>query len=167
MSKQQYSGFHSFMQKIAASQPGSWFFARTEHHLDRITLKLTNGRTTLTSILSGLPVVMLSTTGAKSGLTRTVPLLCIRDSSNPNVLALIASNFGQQHNPAWYYNLKANDHATCTINGQAKEYLAHEVVEEEYDKFWQHAMDMYVGYSGYKLRASNRHIPIMVMIPTD
>ncbi|MHC4230468.1 MAG: nitroreductase/quinone reductase family protein, partial [Planctomycetota bacterium] len=68
------------MQKFASSRFGAWYFSRTQHYFDRGFLKLTNGRVTMTSILSGLPVAMLTTTGAKSGLSRTLPLLCIRDS---------------------------------------------------------------------------------------
>ena len=71
-------------------------------------LKLSRGRMTLTSILTGLPVVVLTTTGAKSGLPRTTPVLCISDANDPTLLAVIASNWGQDHHPAWYYNLNRN-----------------------------------------------------------
>ncbi len=165
MTKQNYSTFHSFMQKIAASRPGAWYFARTLHHFDRVFLKLTNGRTTMTSLLAGLPVVILTTIGAKSGLPRTLPLLCISDEHNPDSFAVIASNYGQRHYPAWYFNLKANARATCSIRGQAGEYIAHEASSEEYERFWQRAMDIYIGYPLYKQRVGKRRIPIMVMTP--
>jgi deazaflavin-dependent oxidoreductase (nitroreductase family) len=163
MAKQQYAPFHTFMQKIGASRPGAWFFARTLHHFDRIVLKLTGGRTTMAGVLAGLPIVDLTVIGAKSGLPRSLPLLCIRDKSNPDSFALIASNYGQRHNPAWYYNLKANPRARCSINGQVEEYIAHEASGKEYEQFWQAAEDTYRGYALYKQRAVNRRIPIMVM----
>jgi len=72
------------------------------HHFDHVAFKLSGGRATLTSALAGLPVVHLTTTGAKSGLPRTLPLLCIRDERNPDTFALVASNWGQTHYPAWY-----------------------------------------------------------------
>ena len=167
MAVQDYSRFQRFIQKIASSRPGAWFFARTLHHFDRIVLKLSGGKTTMTGILAGLPVVYVTATGAKSGLPRTLPLIYIRDSSNPDSFALIASNYGQYHNPAWYYNLKANPRAQCLIEGQSEEYLAHEASGEEYDRYWQAACDTYVGYPLYKQGAAHRRIPIMVMTPAD
>ncbi len=112
MGKRQYSIFHTYIQDYAASPSGAEYLSRNLHHFDRIFLKMTKGRTTLTSILTGLPVVVLTTTGAKSGLPRTTPVFYIRDSNDPTLLAVIASNWGQDHHPAWYYNLKAEPRAT-------------------------------------------------------
>jgi len=153
------------MQKIAASPPGAWFYARTLHHFDRIFLRLFGGRVTMSSLVAGLPLVILTTTGAKSGLPRTTPLLCIRDENNPSTFAVIATNWGQQHYPSWYFNLKANPRATCSISGESREYMAHEANDEEYARFWQYATDTYIGYPLYKQRISGRNIPIMVMTP--
>ena len=163
MAKRQYSAFHFLSQKLASTRLGSWLYARTLHHMDRAFLTLTRGRTTLSSVLAGLPEVMLTTVGAKSGLPRTLPLICIRDEADPQTFALIASNWGQHHNPAWYYNLKAHPQARCTFGGQTGEYVAHEATGEEYEKFWQRAVDAYIGYPLYQQRAGGRHIPIMVM----
>src|SRR5712692_4720625 len=93
------------IRRLAASGPGSWFFARVLHHIDRPVFRLTRGRHTLASLLSGLPVVMLTTTGARSGVLRTVPVLGL---PTPDGLAVIASNYGQERHPSWYYNLRAN-----------------------------------------------------------
>lgn len=131
--------------------------------MDRTLLKLTIKRTTLTSVLSGLPVVVVTTVGAKSGVARTVPLACIRDERDPNSFALVASNWGQDHHPAWYFNLRACPRATCLISGRTGEYVAHEATGEEYERFWQRATDAYIGFPAYRQRAGNRHIPIMVM----
>ncbi|MFQ5422305.1 MAG: nitroreductase family deazaflavin-dependent oxidoreductase [Anaerolineae bacterium] len=163
MARKNYSLFHSSMQKLAASPPGAWFFSRTQHHFDRVILKLTNNKATMTSILAGLPVVILTSTGAKSGLPRKAPLLCIQDDSDPNKIAVIATNWGQSHYPAWYYNLKANPRATGLISGHNGDYSVHEAEGDEYDKFWQLAADTYIGYPLYKKRINNRHIPIMIL----
>ena len=165
MTRKSYSLFHSLMQKIASSRPGAWFTSGTLHHFDHIFLKLTGGRSTMTSLVAGLPVVILTTTGAKSGLPRTLPLLCIRDEQDPTTFALIASNWGQAHYPAWYFNLKAKPHATCSIRDQIGEYMAHEASGEEYERFWQYAGNTYIGYPLYKQRVGKRRIPIMVMTP--
>ena len=102
MKRKRYSSFHVLVQKIGSSRFRAWFYARTLHHFDHVAFKLSGGRANLTSALAGLPVVLLTTTGAKSGLSRTLPLLCIRDERSPSTFALVASNWGQTHYPAWY-----------------------------------------------------------------
>ena len=165
MATKEYSTFERFMQRVASSRAGARFLAPALHRLDRIVLKLSGGKTTMTSILGGLPVVYVTATGANSGLPRSLPLIFIQDRANSDSFALIASNYGQRHNPAWYYNLKANPRAQCAIAGQTEEYIAHEAEGEEYDRYWQAAADTYIGYPLYKQRAAHRRIPIMVMTP--
>jgi deazaflavin-dependent oxidoreductase (nitroreductase family) len=155
------------LQRIGASRPGAWLFSRTLHHFDRAFLSLTGGRTTLAAVLTGLPVVVVITTGAKSGLPRKNPLLCIRDERNTNIFAIVASNWGQRHYPAWYFNLKANPLAVCSTRGKTGEYVAHEAVDDEYARFWDRATQTYLGFPLYKQRAGGRRIPIMVMTPVE
>jgi len=150
---------------MASSSIGSWFFSHTLHHLDRFVYYVSRGRTSMTSLLSGAPLVMVTTTGARSGLTRTLPLLCIREHKTAESFALIASNWGQDHHPAWYFNLRANPRAMCSIGGVAREYVAQEAAGEEYALCWQCAMDTYIGFPTYQKRAGERHIPILVMTP--
>jgi deazaflavin-dependent oxidoreductase (nitroreductase family) len=166
MQPQRYSPFHSAVHAFAASRPGAWFFARTAHHLDRLFSALSGGRTTLGQVLTGLPVLTLTTTGARSGLARTLPLVYIRDAREPGTFALIASNWGQRRYPAWYFNLKAHPQATCTIDGQSAACVAHEASGEEYERFWQYAVQTYRGYPLYRQRIGGRRIPIMVLTPT-
>ena len=97
--------FQRWLRRFAASGPGSWFFARAAHRIDKPVHRLTKGRHTFATLVSRLPVVMLTTTGAKSGKPRSVPVLAMPVDEG---LAVIASNYGQEHNPAWYYNLRAN-----------------------------------------------------------
>ncbi len=167
MVKPRYSAFHMLVQKLASTRPVAWLFAHILHHTDRILLKLTAGRVTVPSALAGLPTAQVTTVGAKSGLARTLPLVFIRDEHDPSTFAIIASNWGQDHNPAWYYNLKACPQATCIIDGKTSQYVAHEAIGEEYEKFWRRASDTYIGYPLYQQRAGGRHIPIMVMTPAN
>ncbi|MBV9001809.1 MAG: hypothetical protein JO304_22310, partial [Solirubrobacterales bacterium] len=55
------------IRRLAASGPGSWLFARLAHRIDRPVYRLTRGRHTFASLVSGLPVVLLTTTGARTG----------------------------------------------------------------------------------------------------
>lgn len=61
---------------------------------------------------------MLTTTGARTGQPRTLPVLGLPDGDR---FVVIASNFGQRHNPAWYHNLRAHPQATVTANGVTHE----------------------------------------------
>jgi deazaflavin-dependent oxidoreductase (nitroreductase family) len=158
---------NSFVQGVASSRLGAWFFSRTLHHLDRLLLRLTGGRTTMTGTLAGLPVVVLTTTGARSGLPRTLPLLCVRDELSPNTFAVVASNWGGRHHPAWYLNLKANPRAVVSVGGQVGEYVAREASGGEYGRLWRLAEDTYAGFRLYKARARERRIPIVIMTPVD
>src|ERR1700739_1891026 len=100
------------MRNFASTKVGVALFRPTAHHLDRLVAKLTGGRTTFTGIAAGIPAVMLTTTGAKSGEPRTLAVFGI---PHPDGLGLIASNWGGEKHPAWYYNLKANPTATVSI----------------------------------------------------
>ncbi len=130
--------------------------------LDTFIFRKTGGRITLSSVLAGLPVILVTTTGAKSGQLRTIPLLGIPDGEN---VILIASNWGGKKHPAWYYNLKANPEATITLNGQTAVYAAKELVGEERERCWAKATAVYPGYNAYKKRADGRVIPVMLLSP--
>lgn len=168
MATDQYSLVNRGIHKFASTHLGAWFGSHVLHHFDRAFLRLSGERQTLTSILAGLPIMMLTTTGAKSGQKRSVPLVCLRDEQHAGSYALIASNWGQHHYPGWYYNLKAHPRATGLVDGQACDYEAHIAVGEEYERFWQQAVSTYLGYNLYQQRIGNkRHIPIIVLRPVQ
>lgn len=155
------------MQKMGSTRLGAWFFSHTQRHADRILLRLTNNQTTLTSILAGFPIVVLTAKGAKTGLLRIVPLVGVPDEAETGKIALIATNYGFKHYPGWYHNLLANPQATGSIHGQVRDYLAHEAAGEEYDRYWQAAKDIYAGFSKYRERVGDRHVPIMILTPKE
>jgi deazaflavin-dependent oxidoreductase (nitroreductase family) len=148
--------------RLASSRIGAWVFSRTFHHLDRLVLSLSGGRATLGGLLTGLPLITLTTTGAKSGLTRSVPLVGIPDGET---IVLIASNWGQTQHPAWYFNLSAHPQAAITRAGKTGQYLAHEATSQDYEIYWNKAVSLYAGYAAYLKTAGDRHIPIMVLTP--
>ncbi|MCB8944300.1 MAG: nitroreductase family deazaflavin-dependent oxidoreductase [Ardenticatenaceae bacterium] len=156
------TGFHRLMRQMATKRPITWLYAHMLHHLDGLVLRGTNGRYTATSLMTGLPIINLTTIGAKSGRTRTVPLLGIPDGDN---IIVIASNWGQKQYPAWYYNVKANEEVMVEWNGRSTPYLAQETTGTEREKYWQLANQYYLGYANYAQRASHRHIPVIVLTP--
>ncbi len=127
-------------------------------------LRFTNNRSSLTSFLSGIPVIVLTTIGAKSGSPRTVPLLGVIKGEN---VFLIASNWGQAHHPSWYYNLKANPEAQLSFGGKTGQYTAREATDAESEAYWEEAVDMYPGYAEYKKRIKTREIPMFVLSPEN
>jgi deazaflavin-dependent oxidoreductase (nitroreductase family) len=154
--------FQRFLRRFAASGPGSWLFARVLHHIDRPVHRLTRGRYTLASLLAGIPVVMLTTTGARSGERRTVPVLGI---PSPDGLAIIASNFGQHRQPGWYHNLRANPEADIVVDGAPRHVRAVEAIGERRARVWQEGLRVYPGFDQYERRASHRQISVFILDP--
>ena len=150
--------------RFARTSLGAALFARVAHRLDVPIFRLSRGHATLTSLLTGLPIVMLTTTGAKSGQLRHTPLVAIPDADR---IVLIASNFGRAHHPAWYHNLRAHPQVTVTSRGQKRRYHAHEAVDAERRRLWQQAVALNQGYEFYRQRAHNRTIPVIVLEAHD
>ena len=150
------------IRRLAASGPGSWLFARVLHRIDKPISKLTRGRQTFGGLVSGLPVVMLTTTGARSGRPRTVPVLGLPTRDG---LAVIASNFGQHRHPAWYHNLRSNPEGSVEVGGQSRRFRAEIVEGERRAAIWQEGLRVYPGWSQYERRASHRRIAVFVLEP--
>lgn len=131
------------------------------HRADGFFWKISGGRFFLSSKLVGIPAFRITTIGAKSKQPRSLVLYGFREDEK---IALIASNFGQAHNPAWYYNLKANPKCQVEWKGNSREYTAHEAEGEEYEKYWRMAVSYYKGYELYRVRAAHRHIPVMILV---
>jgi len=154
--------WHRWIQKLAATDFGLWLLPNTLHRIDAVLFKMTGNNVSLTSLLAGLPVIMLTTTGAKSGLARQKPLVAIADGDK---LILIASSFGSNRHPAWYYNLTANPIAQVSIRQLTATYHARRSVGLERGRYWQMAKDLYHGFNLYERKAGKREIPIMVLEP--
>jgi deazaflavin-dependent oxidoreductase (nitroreductase family) len=148
--------------RIAMSAVGAMLLANMMHHLDGWVLRLSNGRSTAATLLTGLSILSLTTTGAKSGQPRTVPLVAIPHINKR--LIIIASNWGQAKHPAWYYNILAQPQVTVTQNGRSQPYLARETAGDERAACWQQALQTYAGYAAYEQRTS-RHIPVILLTP--
>ena len=152
------------LRRLCATAPGSWLFARILHRIDRPVYQLTRGRHTIASLLTGLPVVMLTTTGARSGVPRTVPVLGL---PTPEGLVVIASNWGQTRHPAWYYNLRADPRATVVVNGATRGVRAVVATEDRRARIWQEGLKVYPGWSHYERRAAHRDIAVYVLEPEN
>jgi deazaflavin-dependent oxidoreductase (nitroreductase family) len=130
--------------------------------VDRLVYRLTGGTTTASAWLSGLKITMLTTTGAKTGKRRTALVLGLPDGAN---LVVIASNFGRLHNPAWYYNLRANPNATIFFDGARREVVARELSGADRERGYRHGEEMFPAFTHYRRWAKNRQIPVLRLEP--
>lgn len=151
-------------QWFGSTPVGAWIFQRTLHHVDRVLFRLSDGRLTLPALLAGLPVVLVTVTGRRSGLERTTPLLAIPVDGS---IALIGSNFGQAPTPAWVHNLEADPHARIAYRDRAVDVTARPATDAEADLAFARAATVYRGYSRYRERAAHRTIRVFLLTPTD
>jgi len=106
-------------------------------------------------------VLLLTTTGRKTGLQRTIPLFYLKDGDN---LILVASNGGAPTHPVWWLNLQANPEAVVEIGKKKLSVRARETDAEERKRLWPLLVAMYSGYAGYQKKTS-REIPVVILHP--
>lgn len=136
----------------------------TLHHVDRWLFRLSGGRVTLASLLAGLPIVLLTTTGHRSGRPRTTPLLGTPMDAE---VAIIGSNFGQADTPAWVHNLEADPTARIAYRDRAVDVVARPATEAEADRAFERAATLFPGYASYRERAAHRRIRVFLLDATD
>lgn len=149
------------LHRFVSLSPVTGFFAPRAHLIDNALFKLTHGRFSLTEIL-GWNIIQLTTIGAKTSQPRTLPLVGLFEGQK---IVLIASSFGREHNPGWYYNLKANPECKVLFKGKSSTFVAHEIDGDEREKYFKIAISQYAGFQKYRERAAHRHIPVIVLEP--
>ena len=140
----------------AIAAPQKWA-AKLHASLFRATNGKIGGR------LVGSPVLLLVTTGRRSGLQRTTPLLYLQDGIRQ---AIVASNGGAAKHPVWWLNLKAHSEATVEVAGRKTRVRATEAEGEERARLWKRLVEMYPSYESYQKR-TDRKIPVIVLEPVD
>ena len=150
------------MQAFGSTKVGAKLFSKSITRVDRVVFKLSKGRTTVPEVLAGLPVVMVTTTGRKSGRLRTSPLVAVPVGAD---LALVGTNFGQKDTPGWVFNLEAEPAATVELRGTKVEVRARPATDAEREQVFAAAGAIYPGYDKYQERISGRTIRIFVLEP--
>jgi deazaflavin-dependent oxidoreductase (nitroreductase family) len=144
------------LESFGRSAAGSWYLKRIAPRIDPPLLRATGGRV---SSVYPTPVMLLTTTGAKSGQRRSIPVLYVTDGDR---LILIASNYGKKSHPAWYRNLVAHPTAEVLAGKRSGTYTASEITDpDERERAWALALDQYAGYADYEIRAGDRAIPLI------
>jgi deazaflavin-dependent oxidoreductase (nitroreductase family) len=107
------------------------------------------------------PVLLLTTTGRKSGQARTAPVVYLRDGER---LVVIGSNAGNERTPAWSLNLQANPDAKIEIGRQRQPVRARVAEGEERAELWRKHVEQYAGFDDYEAR-TDRNIAVFVLEP--
>ncbi len=144
---------------VALTGAGRWFLMNVSRRVDPALVRMSGGRV---STVAFTPIVLLTTTGARSGLERTIPLLYFTDADR---VVLIASNYGQHRHPAWYHNVKANPQVRMWAAGRGGRYVGHEATGEERARLFELATQLTEGYAQYAERVPDRAIPVLVFEP--
>ena len=121
--------------------------------------RLSRGR--FLGTVAGMPVLLLTTTGRRSGKARTTPLTFFRDGTN---LVVIASNGGADRPPDWALNLHHNPRAVVEIGTDKLTVQARTASAEERDRLWVGITATYSGYARYQQKTA-RQIPVLILSP--
>ena len=149
-----------WIRRLAGIRGGAWLFARVLHRIDRFLSRITGGRRTATGIASGLPVVLLTTTGARSGLPRTVPVLGFPIGDD---IAVAAGNFGRVQDPGWSVNLRREPRAQLAVGGRRRAVRAEELTGAARDDVWRRAIEALPAAAAYERRAGGRTIGVFLL----
>lgn len=152
--------FQRTLQRLASTRLVAWLFQKTLYPMDRVLYRRSGGRVTVPGIMAGVPVIMLTTTGAKSGQLRTMPLLGIPMGG---ALAILGTNYGQKPTPGWVYNLRANPAATVEYRGKSVTIVARLATPSEFEEAFVLAAKVYPAYDEYRDRIEGRKVSVFIL----
>jgi deazaflavin-dependent oxidoreductase (nitroreductase family) len=113
-----------------------------------------NGETSNT--LRGMPIIVLTTVGAKSGKLRKTALMRVEHDGE---YAVVASLGGAPKHPVWYWNVKKHPHVELQDGGEKHDYEARELEGDERELWWARAVEAYPPYADYQVK-TERLIPV-------
>ena len=129
---------------------------------DQVELYESSGGTKGTTLAdTGLPVILLTTVGAKSGKIRKTPLMRVE---HDGVYAVVASQGGAPTHPVWYFNVQADPHVELQDGPRKWDLTAREVTGDEKAAWWERAVAAYPPYAEYQTK-TDRQIPVFVLEP--
>lgn len=110
----------------------------------------------------GAPLLLLHTTGARSGAERVNPMM-YQDLGGS--LAVFASKAGADTNPAWYHNLLAHPEVTAEVGTETRTFRARVATPDERTPIWEKQKADYPGFAGYEAK-TDREIPVVILDPS-
>lgn len=114
-------------------------------------------------VFEGMPMVLVTHTGAKSGVQRTTPLVHSKDGDK---VVIIASMGGAPTNPAWYHNLVAHPEVTVEVGADTYQARARETSGDERDRLYAAQAEQMPNFAEYQAN-TDRRIPLFVLEPVD
>ncbi len=131
---------------------------------DQVELYEGSGGTRGTTLRdTGLPVVIITNRGARSGKLRKTPVMRIEHGGR---YAAIASQGGAPTHPRWYYNLRSDPSVVLQDGPRTWDMVAREVTGDERAQWWERAVAAYPPYAEYQEK-TDRQIPVFVLEPAD
>ncbi|MDT0567588.1 nitroreductase family deazaflavin-dependent oxidoreductase [Streptomyces sp. DSM 3412] len=131
---------------------------------EQVELYESSGGTQGTTLLdTGLPVVVLTTRGAKSGKIRKTPVMRVEHEGR---YAVVASLGGAPKHPVWYHNIKSDPLVELQDGPVRQDMTAREVTGDEKAAWWDRAVAAYQPYEDYQ-KKTDREIPVFVLEPVD
>ena len=128
--------------------------------VDKRLQRLTRGRASLLG-MAGLPSLMLTATGRKSGAPRDTPLLCVPYGQD---ILVAGSNFGMDKEPIWVKNIEANPEVTARFRGRATAMVARRLEGDERAAAWSRMVDTWPNFTKYQQR-TDREIKLFQLSP--
>jgi len=141
-------------------EPSTWDWVREQV----AEYEASDGERANTLMDTGIPIIVLTTRGNKSGKVRKMALMRVEHDGE---YSLVASQGGMPTNPSWYYNLLADPTALVIQDGAERhDYVAREVTGEEKAIWWERSVAVYPPYAEYQA-ATTRVIPVLVTRRAD
>ena len=113
--------------------------------------------------MKGMPIILLTTVGAKTGKLRKTPLMRVEHDGE---YAVVASLGGAPKNPVWYYNIAKNPRVELQDGSVTRDYDSREVFGDEKATWWERAVAAYPDYAEYQTK-TDRQIPVFVLTPVS
>lgn len=146
--------------RASGTRAGAWLLSKSLRRIDRVALWLTRGRRTFTSVATGLPAIVLVTTGARSGRRRRTTILGVPLG---DALAVVGGNFGQGSAPAWTHNLAVHPAAEIEFSGHTIAVTARITAGAERATALATAIDAYPPYATYLRWTIRREVPVFLL----
>jgi F420H(2)-dependent quinone reductase len=141
---------------------GTYEPSRAKWVRDQVELYESSGGTKGTTLRdTGLPVVIVTNRGARSGKLRKTPLMRVEHEGR---YAAVASQGGAPQHPAWYENLRACPHVELQDGPERRDMTARELAGEERAQWWERAVAAFPPYAEYQ-RKTEREVPVFVLEP--
>jgi len=110
-----------------------------------------------------MPIILLTTVGAKTGKLRKTPLMRVEHEGE---YAVVASLGGAPKNPVWYHNIAKNPRVELQDGSVTRDYESREVFGDEKASWWERAVAAYPDYADYQTK-TDRQIPVFVLTPVS